>query len=269
MPDTIEKNICSNCASEITNNFCSSCGQKKYKRIDKKYVLDELQYTLLHTNKGLFYSIKKILKNPGKTAREFIEGNRVNHYKPVLLVFLLSGISAFISYKVLGFAEVMTTINNKQYGNSQLMADIMSIVSNYNSIIMLLFVPAFAITTKLAYWKWGHNYYEHIVMNCYILSAYTLFSMIVVYPLMFILKKTPDTFLIISQISFLIVPFILVWFFKSFYPEKHLKSIILRSLGAIGLALVGYMIIVIITTILFVVYAMTVNPDLIKYTQPH
>lgn len=266
---TIEKNTCSNCTAEITNNFCGTCGQKRYKRIDKKYVLDELQYTLLHTNKGLFYSLKKILRNPGKTAREYIEGNRVNHYKPVLLVFLLSGISAFISYKVLGFAEVMNSINDSKYGNSQLMSDIMSIVSNYNSILMLLFVPAFAITTKFAFWKWGHNYYEHIVMNCYILSAYTLFSMILAYPFMFFLKKNPESFFTISQITLLLAPFILIWFFKNFYPERPIKSIVLRSLGAIGLTLVGYIVVIIVVSIIFAVYAMTVNPELLKYTQPH
>ena len=77
------ENTCQNCNNLIVENFCSNCGQKKFKRIDKKYVFDEIQYTLLHTNKGLFYSIKKLLRNPGKTAREYIEGNRVNHYKPI------------------------------------------------------------------------------------------------------------------------------------------------------------------------------------------
>ena len=95
------ENICKNCNQVITENFCANCGQKKYKKIDKKYIWDELQYTVFHTNKGLLYSVKNILKNPGKTAKEFIDGNRVNHYKPILLVFVLSGIATFISFKVL------------------------------------------------------------------------------------------------------------------------------------------------------------------------
>lgn len=263
------ENNCQNCNHVIVENFCSNCGQKKYKRIDKKYVLDEIQYTLLHTNKGLFYSIKKLLKNPGKTAKEYIDGNRVNHYKPILLIFLLSGISAFISYKLLGFAEIINNLNSQKYGNSKLMADMMSVLSNYNAIFMLLLVPFFAITTKLSFSKWGNNYYEHIVMNCYILSAYTLTSMIIVYPIMFILKSKPDSFFIISQITFLIVPFILVWFFRGFYADKPLKSVILRSLASIGLTVAGYFALIIVSTILVVVYAMTTNnPELLKYFQP-
>lgn len=263
------ENTCQNCNHTITENFCANCGQKKFKRIDKKYVLDEIQYTLLHTNKGLFYSIKKILKSPGKTAREYIEGNRVNHYKPILLIFLLSGISAFISYKLLGFAEVIKSLNNQKYGNSKVMADVMSALSNYNAIFMLLLLPIFAITTKLAFKKWGNNYYEHIVMNCYILSAYTLVCMILVYPIMFFLKSTPDSFFTISQISFLIVPFILIWFFKGYYPDKSLKSIVFRSLAAIGMFATFYVVVIFGITILLVVYAMTTNnPELLKYFQP-
>ena len=98
---------CKNCETLITGNFCSNCGQKKYKRIDRKYLIDELQYTVLHTNKGFFYSVKKILRNPGKTAKEFIEGSRVNHYKPILLTFLLIGISTFISFKFLDTTRMM------------------------------------------------------------------------------------------------------------------------------------------------------------------
>ena len=57
---------CKNCGTLITGNFCNNCGQKKYKRIDKKYLIDEFQYTILHTNKGFFYTVKNLFKNPGK-----------------------------------------------------------------------------------------------------------------------------------------------------------------------------------------------------------
>ncbi len=91
---------CKNCNEIIVENFCGNCGQKTYKRIDKKYIWDEIQYTLLHTNKGFLYSVKNILKNPGKTAREFINGDRVNHYKPILLAFaLIISITIFRYFK--------------------------------------------------------------------------------------------------------------------------------------------------------------------------
>ena len=77
------ENFCKNCNQLITANFCANCGQKKFKRIDKKYIWEELQYTVLHTNKGLLYSLKNILKNPGKTAKEFIIQTETTRHLPV------------------------------------------------------------------------------------------------------------------------------------------------------------------------------------------
>jgi hypothetical protein len=52
------ENSCSHCSNPIEVNFCSNCGQKKYKRIDRKYIWDEIQYTLVHVNKGFLYSLE-------------------------------------------------------------------------------------------------------------------------------------------------------------------------------------------------------------------
>jgi hypothetical protein len=204
---------CQNCNTLILNNFCDNCGQKKFKKIDRKYIWDEIQYTFLHTNKGFLYSVKNIIKNPGKTARSFIDGNRVNHYKPILLVFVLTGISTFISVKIIGFEKIMSTLYAKETLSSEYMNDAMTFLKSYNSILMLLLIPVFALSTKLAFRKWGNNYYEHVVINAYIVCVYTLFSIIIISPLLYLFKNNMDYFKMISSLTVLNVPFILVWFF--------------------------------------------------------
>ena len=201
---------CQNCSTQILNNFCDNCGQKKFKKIDRKYIWDEIQYTFLHTNKGFLYSVKNIIKNPGETARAFIDGNRVNHYKPILLVFVLSGISTFISIKIIGFEKIMSAFYAKETLNSEYMNDVMTSLKSYNSILMLLLVPVFALITKLAFRKWGNNYYEHVVINAYIVCVYTVFSIIIISPLLYIFKNNMDYFTMISSLTMLSVPFILV-----------------------------------------------------------
>lgn len=255
---------CKNCNEIISENFCSNCGQKKFKRIDRKYVFDEIQYTVFHTNKGLLYSLKNILKNPGKTARNFIDGDRVNHYKPILLVFVLSGISTFISYKILDVKDIMIKYFNQNHMNSNFMSDIMSTLSSYATIFMLLLIPIFALTTRLAFKNWGHNYYEHIVMNSFILSYYTLLNVLIVYPILFFLKHDVNLYLTVSQASILIIIYVLIRFFKGFYPDKTLKSIILRSFFAMALVFVGYILTVIIVTIIGLLFAMITNPNSIQ-----
>ena len=260
---------CQNCNEIITGSFCSNCGQKKYKRIDKKYIWDEIQYTVLHTNKGLLYSIKSILKNPGKTAKEFIDGNRVNHYKPILLVFVLSGLSTFLSFKVLNLKELMTNYFAKQNLNSDLMVDIFSSFSSYNAILMLVSLPLFAITTKIAFNNWKHNFYEHIVMNAYILSFYTLISIIVVYPFMFMFRHSPEIFFTITQYSSILVPLILVWFFKGFYHDKPLKTIILKVFLSLMLTIIGFIVFIVFFSLLLAGYVKIFGADALHYVKPH
>ena len=260
---------CLNCGHNIIDNFCGSCGQKKYKRIDKKYIWDELQYTFLHMNKGFLYSVKNILKNPGKTARQFIDGNRVNHYKPILLLFILSGISTFISFKILGMKEIMDLQFSKQKVNSAFMSDYLTFIKSYSSFITLLLIPFFALTTKIAFRKWGHNYYEHIVINSYILSFYTIISIVFMYPIMFLFRHSlPSVVVSISSYLMLIVPFMLTWFFKEFYPEQPLKRIIGKVLLILLLVVASFILLMIIAGIVGFIIAMIKGPEAMKYLKP-
>ncbi|RMZ59794.1 DUF3667 domain-containing protein [Chryseobacterium nematophagum] len=259
---------CLNCNQTITENFCSHCGQKKFKRIDKKYVWDEIQYTFLHTNKGFLYSVKNIIINPGKTAKNFIDGNRVNHYKPLLLSFVLSGISAFISFKFLGFAEVMKKFYENQAGSSQAMNDIMTMINSYNSIFMLLLIPLFALLSKLVFMKWGQNYYEHIVMNSYILSYYTLFNIILIYPILYFMKHDVELFSTFSGISMIFTFFIAIWFYKEFYNTRSLKTIILRVLAIFGLLVIVYFVFIMVVLLGVVVYTTMKGPEAMEYFKP-
>lgn len=262
-------NICQNCTIAINENFCSNCGQKKFKRIDRKYIWDEVQYSLIHTNKGFLYSAKKIIKNPGKTAHEFIYGNRVNHYKPILLVFLLSGISAFISYKIIGLDKIMNDYSANQHVNSKLMNDMQTFMHTYFSFVMLLLIPIISIFTKLALRKWGQNYYEHIIMNAYALSFYIFISIFVLYPIMFFLRTNENAFMIFTSLTTLAYPFLYVWFYKGFYPDQSLKTIIVKVLVIIGLMLLAYILIIIIAIVIGIIAAIIMGPDALKYVKPN
>lgn len=239
---------CQNCNQDIVDNFCAKCGQKKYKRIDKKYVLDELQYTLVHTNKGFMYSVKSILRNPGKTAREFIYGNRVNHYKPIGLVFILAGISTFISFKIIGLDQMMKGAQMPGQ-NTQVMTEMMGFLQNYNSILMLIFIPILALLSKLSFGDWRNNYYEHTVMNAFGMAYYTIVTILFVYPIMYLFRNNPEISLKMSMYLMLTIPVMMVYFYKHFYHEKKLKTIIIRVLAKTALFAIVYIGVIIVCVI--------------------
>lgn len=232
---------CKNCGSIVAGNFCNNCGQKKFMRIDKKYLIDELQYIFLHTNKGFFYSIKKILKNPGKTAKEFIEGCRVNHYKPIMLTFVLSGISTFISFKFLKMEKIMKAYYASLDIPESTANNMLTFLSSYNSILMLLSIPFISIITYLLFRKWKTNFYEHIIMNAYIQCFYLLFNILLLYPILFFLKDgNVGLFMTVTSLSMLSVPVIMVWFYKDFFPERSIGDVIVKVVFFVIIGIIIY-----------------------------
>lgn len=256
--------ICKNCTQEIVLNFCGNCGQKKAKRIDRNYIKDELQYTVLHMNKGFLYSIKKILKAPGRTAREFLEGNRVNHYKPILLVFVVAGISAFLTNtlihpelimeKYFDSHNVKTGFNMKSYN---------SFVYKYQAILMLASVPFMAFFTWLAFKKWGYNYCENVVITAYSLIYLQVLSILIVVPVQYLLKDNPDMFMLVpSGITFLLMICCFIWFYIDFYNNKSAGDVILRLFLLMAILIVLYILLIILGILGIIVYSLVTGVDL-------
>jgi hypothetical protein len=64
--------------------------------------------------------------------------------------------------------------------------------------------------------------------------------------------------MLISQVHFCL-PFILVWFFKGFYNHIPLKKIIIKILGVLALTLLTYILVVVVSTIAFILYGVFVD----------
>ncbi len=262
--------ICLNCNSEIVQNFCSNCGQKKYKRIDRKYIWDEVQYSTVHMNKGFFYSLKNTLKNPGKTARTFIDGNRVNHYKPIAMAFILSGISAFIAYKMVGLLEMADKVNAMQTQDAEqlkMMKSINEFVKTYISLLSLASIPFFALLSKWSFKSFGNNFYEHVVMNAYILAYSTILSIILFYPLLYLFKDNESMSITIAMLPTFSYLIILPYFYKNFYHEYPFKKILKR----VALYFLFIFLVVLVLFLLVFVSALLfafLNPDAVKHLAP-
>ncbi len=147
---------CNSCGTVVNGNYCTECGQKKFKRIDHTYVIDEVKSFAFYTEKGFFYSVKNIILNPGKTARKFLEGDRIHHYKPFALTMVLSGISILLS----SFLNIKDIMENAMRASNQNVSDkFIDAYStgflSYFSFIMLALIPFFSLLTRIAFKKMG------------------------------------------------------------------------------------------------------------------
>lgn len=185
---------CLNCNAKINGQFCSNCGQSSVThKINLHYLWHDIQHGLLHFDKGILYTTKELFTRPGNSIREFLDGKRVNHFKPISLVIILAGIYSLLSHffhlnlfsnyyemkgSGIGYNEFKTSVDKLSEWLSQ-----------HYSILALLQIPVFSIGTYLMFKKEGYNFIEHLVINSFI-AGQKLILHIVTFPIYFWLNKT-------------------------------------------------------------------------------
>jgi Protein of unknown function (DUF3667) len=186
---------CQNCNSDLNGNFCSHCGQSSYThRINFHFLWHDIQHGLLHVDKGIFYSIKELFTRPGHSIREFLEGKRVKHFKPISLVLILAGVYGLLSHY---FDINMLSGNFNMKGSGQKFNEFKTTfnqvsewISQHYSIVALLQIPLYSIGTYLCFKKIGYNFIEHLVINAFI-AAQKLTIHIVALPFYYFFNNTP------------------------------------------------------------------------------
>lgn len=170
-------NNCKNCKNKVLGNFCSSCGQPaKLIRIDGHYLLNEIEH-VLHFDKGILYTIKKLLTRPGQTVREFITEDRGRLVKPILFIVLSSLIYTLVS----GYFHVENGYIMFEETKKTAISDIFNWIQShygYANIIMGMFI---AIWLKVFFKKKGYNFFEILILFCFVMGiGMLLFSLFTV-----------------------------------------------------------------------------------------
>ena len=91
--------ICKNCDHDFDGDYCNNCGQKStVQNINFKFLIDEISNTVFQVNRGLFFTVKELFVRPGHSIREFLNGKRKQHFKPLAFVLVVSTIYVLVTY---------------------------------------------------------------------------------------------------------------------------------------------------------------------------
>ena len=223
-PDTQQINNCKNCGNTYTGRFCNLCGQPAYSPIDSHYITHEIQHSIFHVDGGIFYTIKELFKRPGHTIREYLEGKRIKHFKPITFVLILSIIHNFLEHivKRQPFIETFLTgmlegIKNSKNATGANFSILEWLISHY-SYTALILIPFFSLASYLVFRKSKYNYYEHLVLN-----AYTVGLVTVIFILMF-----PISYLFNGAFAFFFGIAFAIWTYLQFFNMLPKLSVILR-----------------------------------------
>lgn len=245
--------VCKNCDREFEGKFCPQCGQKaKTKRITTKQVFGELRQRVFQYEQGFWYTTRELVTRPGHTIREYLEGKRVRHIKPIKFMFWAAAISFLIFHFVGLDKEMLEKLNAQQGGNNpinqRLSEKIFMLFMQHPAIIMFSMIPLIAFWSWLLFRRRGYNYAEHFVLNAFLMGEVNLAS-VVISPFSRLISNFSSTTWPMTLFSVGIWVLYFGWAFSQFF-QKRTVGVWLKGGFAI---LLGYFSMLILISILILV----------------
>ena len=225
------------------------------------FLWHDIQHGLLHFDKGILFTSKELFTRPGSSIREFIEGKRVSHFKPISLIIVLATVYGILYHyfhiKLLKIGMTGGIIDGWNSGNTKAEAalDINKInewLATHYSWTALLLLPFYALGSFLAFRKSDYNYTEHLILNAF-LTGQRLLVHIAFLPLLYLYNDT-TTLANISIIIDIVCLALLAWGYIQFFRQySKAKAFILTLLSyvyigvslllvsLIGVAITGFL----------------------------
>jgi hypothetical protein len=165
---------CKNCGHNFHGNFCSECGQNAHtERIDSHFFLHDIPHSVLHIDKGFFYTFKELIVRPGHSIREYLEGKRVRHFRPLAYLLLLSTISTLVDKACIYLKEQEYLAKGLAMTYSQ------SFFSKYISLFFMLMIPIMSLASWFVFRRQKYNFWEHLLLDTYIVAQFNIVLMLI------------------------------------------------------------------------------------------
>ncbi len=175
--------ICKNCEQNFNGNYCSNCGQNSnVRKVDYKYLISEIPNSIFQINRGFLFTLKELFTKPGHSIREFLEGKRKKHFKPIAFIIFTSTLYVLAHYFIGNQTFIDDAISGYNAASKEENSALINWISKNQTYVILILVPFFSLASYLAFIKSKYNYFEHLVLNIYItgqqMFIYFIFSFI-------------------------------------------------------------------------------------------
>jgi hypothetical protein len=246
---------CKNCHNELTTDseFCNSCGGKVIRhRLTFKNLFEHITETFFNYDNKLLRTLIDLFRKPEAVIGGYIEGVRRRYVNPIsylALALTIGGVYIIVLKKF--FPNAMTEMSAiGAEGQEETMIKITNTIQEYYSIVMVLFVPLYALLGRLVFInRKEFNYTEHIVMAMYVMAQFTLVSSFL--NIVLLVLHIPSSLLGSASIFLQMVYF--AYCYKCIY-KLSFGGLVLRTLLFFGIILAIMLICIIlgvVTAILF------------------
>lgn len=234
---------CKNCDHVVDGYYCSNCGQSvKVGKLNFTYLLEEFQHSIIHADKGILYTIKKLFFNPGDTINNYLAGKRTRLFKPFGFLIILATINGFLSHVlnityVVDYSDFFELDANTSH---QIKSDSLVIYDwlyNHYSLLSLISIIPLSLCSLIIFRRFGYGYVEHLAINAYSLGMQCLVSILFT-PLWLLMPQ--NTY---AEITFFFSFLYFVWIYTKMFISDGVFKAIIKSLLLYVFYLIGLLII--------------------------
>jgi hypothetical protein len=247
---------CKNCGHKYKGKHCNYCGQlAATDRLNRHAVWHDIQHGFLHFDRGIFFTIKEMFTRPGHSIREYIEGKRIKHFKPISFVLLIAGVYGYLDHTFdisLSKLALQTEIN-KPKKNSLEIARFTDWITNHYALFTLGILLFVALASKWAFIKTGYNYIENITLNAFLSGQHIIIQLLFAPIIFFIVKNNPklDDLNILPTVASIGATF---WAYFQFYNKLSKKEIFWRTVLSYLYILLLFFVIIVLTGVIVFIY---------------
>ena len=172
---------CKNCNLPLTetDDYCSNCGAKVIRnRLTVKALFSHFSEQFLNYDNKFLQTFLHLFSKPESVIGCYINGTRkkyVNVISYFAIAITISGLQLYLLNKYFpGLVDIssITVDGQEEFAKKNL-----EFSQEYQSIIMMISVPIYAIISKIVFFNIKtFNYTEHLVMFMYIFSQMTIFG---------------------------------------------------------------------------------------------
>ncbi|CCH52295.1 hypothetical protein BN8_01284 [Fibrisoma limi BUZ 3] len=238
---TSEVVACQNCDHEYTGRYCSQCGQRAdTHRINWHYIWHEIPHSVWHVDHGIAYTLRQLTVRPGHTIREFLEGKRVNHYRPLALLLMLSAVLLFVQH---GLGVSYMKASQAMLDSKQASADAQAFqnqlfewMDHNQTLVYILMIPFLAFGNWFMFRRQRYNYPEMMVVQTFVTNFTMLMSLAIVV-LFWALGGSVEAYKIIMGVSVVAMfGYYALTYYQLFQGRLGIFSVVWRSVVAYALS---------------------------------
>ena len=167
---------CDRASAGADQKYCPNCGQPTpVHRIDWHFLGHELEHSVLHMDRGILYSLKQLMLQPGRLLRDYIEGRRGNQVKPLLLITMMAAAVVLLNRLIAGGTMMDTGVSEALAAGQAVPAELLRLMAASHSVaawvdshfaaFTLMLLPIEALVFWQVFRRYSRlNYPEWLVM---------------------------------------------------------------------------------------------------------